>query len=497
MLRIVPFFALASLIVSTLAPAADERLKLPTPEAVEKTTKEVRTIFKDDYVKTSPKAKVALAEKLLEQGLETKDDPTARFVLFREAADLAAAGGDIDLALRAYETIQAEFKGSVAELQEPILRVIVNRAITAEANLALTVHLLRAIEEAIAADDLDGAGRLLVLANTTSARTRNARAISLVGARGKDIEAFKRESENVKAAIKTLEGNSSDPAACLVVGKYHCFQRGDWMKGLPLLARSSDEKLKAAATKDLANPDEPGELVAAADAWFDALVSVDAAGKRAVHSRAYKFYTQALPGLTGLAKARTEKRIDEIEKVMEGKWEHGDLWVTLRTSIRTDGTEDLREVGGAFGNKPYRELPPEGALLIGFNYTLGNAFGGDIINYCQPIYLTAAGEKTGAMIGKPKGKVLTVKAKTNYAIGTMKVRGGGMWEGCIITFMRIDGKGLKATDKYESSMIGRKVEGFSADAGDGRPVVGVHGKLTNEGDVCSIGFTVAGSKKKK
>ena len=67
----------------------------------------------------------------------------------------------------------------------------------------------------------------------------------------------------------------------------------------------------------------------------------------------------------------------------------------------------------------------------------------------------------------------------------------------MVTFMRIDGKVLKASVAYETPWVGRKGDQFSAEVGDGRPVVGLHGKLTNEGDVCSIGAIVAGPKSKK
>ena len=35
------------------------------------------------------------------------------------------------------------------------------------------------------------------------------------------------------------------PPANLTVGKYYCFQKGDWEKGLPMLALGQDETLKA------------------------------------------------------------------------------------------------------------------------------------------------------------------------------------------------------------------------------------------------------------
>jgi hypothetical protein len=38
--------------------------------------------------------RLALAGKFLEQGIDTRDNAAARYVLFRQASDIAAKGGD-------------------------------------------------------------------------------------------------------------------------------------------------------------------------------------------------------------------------------------------------------------------------------------------------------------------------------------------------------------------------------------------------------------------
>src|SRR5437667_544716 len=75
----------------------------PVPNADQQKAEEksVREVFKDEFAKTSPTDRLALVKKLIEQSLETKDDPPVRYVLLREARDLAAALGNADLAFRA------------------------------------------------------------------------------------------------------------------------------------------------------------------------------------------------------------------------------------------------------------------------------------------------------------------------------------------------------------------------------------------------------------
>ena len=88
--------------------------------------------------------------------------------------------------------------------------------------------------------------------------------------------------------MATLKEKPDDPDANLIVGKYQCFTKGDWDKGMPMLAKGSDEKWKALAEKDIAGADSANEQVKLGDAWWD--VSKE---------RAVYWYRLALPGLVG------------------------------------------------------------------------------------------------------------------------------------------------------------------------------------------------------
>ena len=69
-------------------------------------------------------------------------------------------------------------------------------------------------------------------------------------------------------ARAALEKNRDDAAANLAVGKFYCFSKGDWEKGLPLLARGADAALKSVAEKEQANPNTAEERLGLADQWW-------------------------------------------------------------------------------------------------------------------------------------------------------------------------------------------------------------------------------------
>src|SRR5436305_2680748 len=91
-------------------------------------------------------------------------------------------------------------------------------------------------------------------------------------------------------------------------------------------------------------------------------------------------------------------------------------------------------------------------------------------------------------------------ARPGYAVGSMAIRGGGPLDGFSVTFRKLEGKGLSVTESYRSEWLGRKgVAPRQDNLGEGRLIVGIHGKLAGAGDdegVCTIGLLVVGDRAK-
>jgi hypothetical protein len=83
---------LAILLLSTAQPA--DRLPVPDQASQLKAEKTIKDLFRTEYAKKKSADQVELAGKLLKQAEETNDDSTGRFVLLREARDIAARAGD-------------------------------------------------------------------------------------------------------------------------------------------------------------------------------------------------------------------------------------------------------------------------------------------------------------------------------------------------------------------------------------------------------------------
>jgi hypothetical protein len=169
--------------------------------------------------------------------------------------------------------------------------------------------------------------------------------------------------------------------------------------------------------------------------------------------------------------------------------------------VLAPGVADTRAEGGIFANIDYREYRDDGAILVGFEVGLGAVPDTAVVTYLRPIWLTADGEQFGTAYGRTKNPIETVKARDGYAIGGVRMKGGGAIEGICFTFMRRGERHLITDDFYVSDWYGeptRKLPENDLRRGEGGFVIGLHGKrfedkggteFHDSGCIGTLGFT--------
>ena len=136
--------------------------------------------------------------------------------------------------------------------------------------------------------------------------------------RKKEIDDLKKQVDLAEMARARLKSDPDNVKANLALGRSLCFNKGEWDEGLPLLAKGDDEKLKNAATKEIAKPTEAVAQEEIANLWFALAANANSADKLAMLDHAKEFYETAVRDLPALAKLRVEKRISEIDKQLQG-----------------------------------------------------------------------------------------------------------------------------------------------------------------------------------
>jgi WD40 repeat protein len=174
--------------------------KLPVPTDAEQIAakKLIKDIFKEEYAKREPAARQALAAKLLQKGLETTDDKSVRFVLFREARDLAAQGSDQAAASQAVDQMVKEYAVDALDMKVIVLRALTAAADTAEANEALAEWALALADDAVAEGSYETALRLLEGADPAARKAKNVALVTQVQAKRKRVEELRKEGEDVE-----------------------------------------------------------------------------------------------------------------------------------------------------------------------------------------------------------------------------------------------------------------------------------------------------------
>jgi S1-C subfamily serine protease len=150
-------------------------------------------------------------------------------------------------------------------------------------------------------------------------------------------------------------------------------------------------------------------------------------------------------------------------------------------------------IQGGGGDPEFKDLAPEGGLLVGLEIGLGKFFDKDVIRAVRAVYRVGDKESFGEQRGTDTSNVVKVIAKPGYAVGSIMIKTGLGVDGLSVTFMKVtDGK-LDPKDSYESEWVGTKGPGTVKIGGDGTSVIGLLGK-TNAKDVTGLGLAYVGEK---
>lgn len=294
--------------------------KTPAPDkaAQDKALKLVLEVFQEDLQNArEPAARVKLAAELLQQGRETKDDLALRFVLLREARDLAAEGGDAALAFSAIEEIGKTFVVDVLGSKAAVLAMAAEGATTKEAGKAILDLTLPLIAEALDVDSYDAAKQLGQVAEAAARKAKSPSLVLDAQKRNEEIRAAEKGFAKQQSYLDRIKAKPDDAAAHLELGKYYGLTKRHWDKALPHLIRGDDAALKALAERDLAGPKDAVAQVALADGWWE-LAGKEKPAQLALQTRAAFWYDKAIGQLTGLNRTKAQKRLDIVAERLSG-----------------------------------------------------------------------------------------------------------------------------------------------------------------------------------
>lgn len=351
------FLALLCPMVVAAARAQDARAPVPAKSDIVKAEALIRELFKDEFAKAKADsvAKIRLAQALLQEGKDTADLVAGRYQLFVHARNLASEAGDGSTALLAIEELAQNFQvpaQDVFELKISALALASKASGTPEAFQAVVDSSLSLLDDALALDDFPAGMQLLAVAEAAAKKLRNVPLVSAIRRRHEDVAALEKEYAHWRPFAEKLAQNAADPVANREMGKYHALIKGNWERGLPLLAKGSGP-LQRLAEADHAQQVGAGAALNVGDNWHLVARSLPENMRSQALLRAYHWYLKALANPDeGVTVADVEKRLQATNEQLPAELRIGEI------------AGELKKCEGHFGPVYGGAFSPDGAKAV-------------------------------------------------------------------------------------------------------------------------------------
>jgi WD40 repeat protein len=302
--------------------------KLPVPDeaTLKKLTEEIQDTYKAGFASKDPDELTNLYEKLFQRGLKPSEPPERRYAFLVEASDAAARAGDPLRSINALNELGKRYDVATLPLKAGALQQAMKETRTRSASEAVLGTSLFVLTEAIESDDYDAAERLV---NSAEGATRKlgmpVKAIQYIG---NEVKRLKARYVTIEPSVAKLRQQPKDAEANRIVGRFRCFDKGDWEHGLPLLGRGDNAKLKDLAQKDEAAPTASTARVAVGDGWWTQAQPQRGIVKYHIQQRACYWYGLALPDAVEKDRTRMEKFIRKHNTEYASTYEWAQLKIT-------------------------------------------------------------------------------------------------------------------------------------------------------------------------
>jgi len=300
--------------------------KLPVPDepALKQALRRVESAYRKELASAATtEALSALSAKLLKAAAETPGNlPAEKYALLGKALELAAQAGDLPSVLAVVDRIAQDYEVDALAMKANVLEEMLRSARVGPQLTAvgrqIAAMAIELAETAMVDDEYEAAGRFFKVAASAGKKIKDAQLVrEVTTTRELDLKRLKARYAAAQAAIDALAADPADGEANLTAGRWYCFTKEQWEKGLGLLRKGADADLAALAERDLAAPTDANEQVALADQWWKLAAKEPALSRLHVQSRAEHWYEQALPKLSGLQKTEVEKRLEALRAARE------------------------------------------------------------------------------------------------------------------------------------------------------------------------------------
>lgn len=299
------------------AAVSSQRKAVPPEAALVQARNEIREKYRKDYqAAVAPAAKRLLARTLLQSG-NTESDSARQYALYDEAKSLAVAAGDPDLAIQAGEALGLAFDVDPWSFHLAVVSDLAKTARTVEVRENLLGALEPLVQSAVAEDRYDVAEALVQQAIDLAGQLRDTVRRDELSQRRDEIKRIALAYAEVKSYLETLAKDPDNPQANEAVGRFYCFVKQEWKKGLPHLTKGETVILRTVAQNEVNQPSTPTTQFQLAEDWWAFAEALPQAEKAAVRRHAGYWYLQCESRLTGEAAEKARTRLAESGRLVD------------------------------------------------------------------------------------------------------------------------------------------------------------------------------------
>ena len=290
-----------------------ERVPVPDDAQVQAADAAMRDAFGDDLKRSlDPLQQRALVDSLLRSGRDSPGEPATQYVVLREAHDRAVALRDAKLAIEIVDELAKRF-----EIDGPGMKLeVLSKLLRAARDAPTHVHLARAgldlAADFLDADRYDDAVKVSSMASTSAGRGQHAYFKALASNQEKQAKLLARAFSALEPQRSALEASQTDAAANLELGRFYCFLKRDFTRGLPYLQRGSDPELSRLAAMELDVKSRESGAQQLADGWWEVADTLERDEQAVARLRAKRWYLVVRPKLEGLALREVDSRLKQV-----------------------------------------------------------------------------------------------------------------------------------------------------------------------------------------
>lgn len=310
--KVTAFFVVATCVARFSYGFADGPLKPPDVE-ISKAKAVIQSIYGKELTSTKrPADKATLGRQLIDKAREPNLSRAEQYVLLDTALPLVIEGADVAAALSIIDLQASSFGVPVLSSKASVLAKMPTGRLTGDMKKTGLEAAIKLLEDSLEADEYPSAVRIEKFAQDIArdVTTNDTKSLQMLSKR---LNYVKGEFPKVEAHLKALEANEALPMeAKSPTGKWLCFAKRDWARGLPLLAQGTDARLSNIAKQDIESPQAAIAQADVGDLWWSYSETEKDFIKQVCQARATYWYRLAQSNLTGLRLTAVQKRLDSV-----------------------------------------------------------------------------------------------------------------------------------------------------------------------------------------